>query len=215
MTLRLLVADQYDVVRRGLRDILTADGGWEVCAEAETGPQAIARAVETHPDIAVVDLILPGLHGLEVTRRIRAALPTTEVLVFSAQEGEELVCEAILAGARGYVLKSDGTSQLVAAIGALARHESFLTSRVARRVAERLLRTRGKGLHERGGALTPREREVVALLAAAKSNKQIAATLGVSARTIETHRAAVMRKLGAGSVADLVRYAIRTGLAAA
>jgi DNA-binding NarL/FixJ family response regulator len=163
----------------------------------------------------VIDLAMREVHGLEVTRRIRAALPDTEVLIFSAHEGEELVHEAIVAGACGYVLKSDGAQQLVAAVEALARHESYLTPQLWRRVAEGEHRTRRRGRPGPRGALTPREREVVGLVAAAKSNRQIAATLGISVRTVETHRAAMMRKLEAASIVDVVRYAIRTGLAAA
>jgi DNA-binding NarL/FixJ family response regulator len=215
MTLRLLVADHQDVVRRGVRDVLVSERGWQVCAEAASGPQAIARAIETRPDIAVIDLAIPEIHGLEVTRRICAALPDTEVLIFSAHEGEELVREAIVAGAGGYVLKSDGAQQLVAAVEALARHEFYLTPQVLRGVAEGVLRRRRMGWPGPAGALTPREREVVGLVAAAKSNRQIAATLGISVRTVETHRAAMMRKLEAASIVDVVRYAIRTGLAAA
>jgi DNA-binding NarL/FixJ family response regulator len=137
------------------------------------------------------------------------------VLIFSAHEGEELVREAIVAGAGGYVLKSDGAQQLVAAVEALARHEFYLTPQVLRGVAEGVLRRRRMGWPGPAGALTPREREVVGLVAAAKSNRQIAVTLGISVRTVETHRAAMMRKLEAASIVDVVRYAIRTGLAAA
>jgi DNA-binding NarL/FixJ family response regulator len=208
--LRILLADDHGVVRRGLRELLEEHDGWRVCAEAANGREAVELAVEHRPHVAVLDLSMPELNGLEATRRIRQAVPETEVLVFTMHESEELVREVLAAGARGYLLKSDAAGQLVPAVECLARHKPFFTGRISEVVLEGFLKAGGTEAAVPGPArLTSREREIVQLLAEGNSNKQIARLLDLSVKTVETHRAAVMRKLELGSLPDLVRFAIR------
>jgi DNA-binding NarL/FixJ family response regulator len=212
--IRILLADDHEVVRRGLSSLLATRPDWQVCGEARNGREAVALAVKLKPNLAILDLSMPELNGLEATRHIRKEVPETEVLVFSMYENEQFVRDLLAAGARGYVLKSDVSSQLLNAVDAVSRHKPFFTSEVAERVLEGFLRL-GELTAEDGsaaGILTPREREIVQLLAEARSNKEVAATLGISVKTVETHRASIMRKLGITSIVDLVHYAIRNGL---
>lgn len=209
--LRILLADDHDVVRRGLRALLEAHPDWAVCGEARTGREAVALATDLRPDVAILDLAMPERNGLEATRQIREALPGTEVLIFTMHQTNQLVREVLAAGARGYILKSDAAAQLIEAVAALAEHRPFFTAQVSETLLESFLRgDEGKG--EIPGALTAREREVVLLLVEGLSNKGVAETLGISVKTAETHRAAIMRKLGIGSLAELVRYAVRIRL---
>jgi DNA-binding NarL/FixJ family response regulator len=210
MTLRILIVDDYEVVRRGIRTLLEGESGWEVCGEASTGPAAIGAAGDLKPDLVILDLGLPELHGLEVTRRILQRRPETEVLVLTMHASEELIRQVLRAGAHGYVLKSDAGEQLVLAVRSLERHEPFLTTRVTEVVLDGFLK--GVANDTVGEALTPREREVLQLVAEGRSSKSIAAALGVTVKTIESHRASLMRKLHLRTVADLVRYAVRNGL---
>jgi DNA-binding NarL/FixJ family response regulator len=167
-------------------------------------------AIEHRPQIAVLDLSMPELNGLEATRRIRQAVPETEVLVFTMHESDELVREVLAAGARGYLLKSDAADQLVPAVESLAKHRPFFSGRVSEVVLDGFLKAGGvEGASPAMQRLTSREREIVQLLAEGRSNKQIARLLDLSVKTVETHRAAVMRKLELESLPDLVRFAIR------
>ena len=212
--IRILLADDHEVVRRGLISLLSTRPDWQVCGEARNGREAVALAVKLKPNLAILDLSMPDLNGLEATRQIRKEVPETEILVFSMYENERFVRDLLAAGARGYVLKSDVSSQLLNAVDAVSRHKPFFTSEVAERVLEGFLRL-GELSAENGsaaGILTPREREIVQLLAEARSNKEVAAALGISVKTVETHRASIMRKLGITSIVDLVHYAIRNGL---
>jgi DNA-binding NarL/FixJ family response regulator len=205
--LRILVADDHDVVRRGLRALLEAEPGWQVVAEAVNGREAVDKTRRLKPDIAIIDITMPGLNGLEATREILKAAPRTEVLILTMHESEQVVREVVAAGAQGYVLKSDAASDLIAAVKSLRQHKPFLTSRVTGMVIESYRHdgaARGTPV-----CLTPRERQVVQLLAEGKSNKEVGSALRISAKTVETHRTNVMRKLRLHSVADLVRYAIR------
>ena len=208
---RVLVADDHAMVRHGVRALLEAQPGWQVVAEASTGREAVALAEQHRPDVAVFDLSMPELNGLEATRRIRKALPQTEVLIFTMHQTEQLLREALLAGARGYLLKSDAAERLVAAVAALARHQPYFSASVSAALLDTFMRgTAGEaGV---SGALTAREREIVQLLAEGRGNKAVADALAISVKTVETHRAAVMRKLDLGSLADLVRYAVRNRL---
>lgn len=212
--IRILLADDHDVVRRGLSALLTNRPDWQVVGEAQNGREAVALAVKLKPNVAVLDLSMPELNGLEATRQIRKEVPETEVLVFSMYESEQFVRDLLAAGARGYVLKSDVTTQLLTAVETVARHKPFFTSDVAERVLEGFLKlgelSAGDG--PAAGILTPREREIVQLLAEARSNKEVSAILGISVKTVETHRASIMRKLGISSIVDLVHYAIRNHL---
>ena len=207
---RILLADDHDVVRHGLRHLLEGERGWAVCGEARDGNEAVALAEQLHPDVAVLDITMPGLNGLEATRKIRAASPDTEVLVFTMHESEELMQEVFAAGARGYLIKSDAGRYIVAAIEALAKHQPFFSSQVSAALLGAFMRE-GAAKQAASGdpSLTPREREVLQLLAEGHRNKEIARRLAVSVKTVETHRAAVMAKIGAGNIADLVRYAVR------
>jgi DNA-binding NarL/FixJ family response regulator len=202
---RILIADDHDIVRSGLRRILESHSNWEVVAEAGDGGDAIRKAVETRPDIAVIDYSLPMVNGIEVTREIRSRSPKTEVLIFTMHDNERLIENLLNAGARGYVLKSDAKQHLVDAIEALAVHKPFFTGKVSKTLLEAYIaRPRGEK-----ATLTNREREILQLIAEGYTNKQIAHLLHLSLKTVETHRAAIMRKLDASSTADLVRYAIR------
>jgi DNA-binding NarL/FixJ family response regulator len=212
--IRILLADDHDVVRRGLSALLANRPDWQVVGEAQNGREAVSLAVKLKPSIAVLDLSMPELNGLEATRQIRKEVPETEVLVFSMYESEQFVRDLLAAGARGYVLKSDVTTQLLIAVETVARHKPFFTSEVAERVLEGFLKLGelSGGESSACGILTPREREIVQLLAEARSNKEVSTILGISVKTVETHRASIMRKLGISSIVDLVHYAIRNNL---
>jgi|RhiMethySRZTD1v2_1073278.scaffolds.fasta_scaffold701492_2 DNA-binding NarL/FixJ family response regulator len=208
--LRILLADDHDIVRRGLKDLLEQHVGWQVCAEASNGREAVELALQHRPQVAVIDLSMPELNGLEATRRIRQALPDTEVLIFTMHESEELIREVLGAGARGYLLKSDAVRQLSPAVESLSQKNPYFAGRVSAVVLDGFLKG-GQVTLEGPTAerLTSREREVVQLLAEGKSNKQIARLLDLSVKTVETHRTAAMRKLELNSLPDLVRYAVR------
>jgi len=206
--LRILLADDHEVVRQGIRALIEKTPGWEVCTEAGDGRTAVALAEKTRPDIAVVDFGMPELNGLEATRQIKRILPECEVLVFTGAEDEHLIHQIFAAGARSYILKNDMTHHLVSAIEALSQHKHYFTGAVSEVLFARYLDGTPASDSE-SGELTPREREVVQLLAEGKSNKNVASILGISVKTVETHRAAIMRKLRCDSFADLVRYAIR------
>jgi DNA-binding NarL/FixJ family response regulator len=207
---RILIADDHDVVRRGLRALLEA-AGHKVCAEASTGREALAAARRTAPDVAVLDVSMPDMNGLEAAARIREAVPDAEVLVLTAHDAEEVVRGALEAGARGYVLKSDAGGDLVDAVADLLRHRPHFTTRVAEMVLEGYLGTSATtpAAAIRESRLTPREREILQLLAEGRTTKQVALALSISAKTVETHRANLMRSLGLESISDLVRYAVR------
>ena len=210
MTVRILVVDDHAVVRRGVRSLLESHEGWEVCGEATTGRDAVAQTLRLHPDVVVMDLSLPELNGFDATRQILKAAPGTEVLVLTMHHSEECAREVLQAGARGYVLKGDADEYLIAAVDSLRQHRPFLTPTVTKLVLDDYIQ-RGDGAKEgiAFGTATAREREIIQLLAEGKSNKEAAATLGISVKTIEAHRANIMRKLQLHSVSDLVRYAIR------
>jgi DNA-binding NarL/FixJ family response regulator len=207
---RILVADDHEVVRRGVRRLLQARPGWEVCGEATNGEEAIAAAELLHPDVVVLDVTMPGLEGIAAARAIRARLPRTEVLVFTMHETEELLADALAGGAQGYVLKTDPSRLLLAAVEALARHASFVSPSMSDAVARASARGGARGT--RALLLTGREREVVRLLAHGRPNRQVASALGISVKTVESHRANVMKKLELRSIVDLVRYAVRNRL---
>jgi DNA-binding NarL/FixJ family response regulator len=206
--MRILIADDHDIIRRGVRALLATRQGWEVCAEATTGREAVVKAEEHRPDIVVMDLSMPELNGLEAARRIRKMLPRTEILVLSLHFTDQLVREIVDAGVRGYILKSDTDRDLLTAVEALANHRSFFTTGAAQLILD--------GVREKGSTpilmrkrLTSREREIVQLLAEGKSTKEVAVSLGISVKTAETHRANIMRKLEIHSVSELVRYAVK------
>ncbi len=208
--LRIVIVDDHAVVRRGVRALLESQPGWEVIAEATTGRDAVEIAKRLQPDIVVMDLSLPELNGLDATRQILKESPRTEVLVLTMHHAEELARNVLQAGARGYVLKSDADDNLIAAVESLSQHKPFLTANVTEFVLDDYLR-RGTVSDEVAApaTLTDREREIIQLLAEGKGNKEAAVALGISVKTIEAHRANLMRKLHLRSLSDLVRYAIR------
>lgn len=210
-TLRILVADDHDVVRQGARALLHKQPGWNVAWEAATGREAVTVAKRERPDISILDLTMPEMNGLEATRQIVRDRPEAQVLILTMHESEQLVREVLDSGARGYVLKSDAGKDLVAAVEALRQHRVFFTSKVASIVLADYLKARQelrKG-ESANHALSSREREIVQLLAEGKSNKEVAAILTISVKTAETHRHRIMQKLGLKSIVDLVHYAIR------
>ncbi len=207
--LRILLADDHEVVRQGVRILIEKEAGWEVCGEAANGRTAVALAEKLKPDVVVLDIGMPELNGLDAARQIKRALPKTEVLIFTAEESDQLIHDVFAAGARSYILKSDIGGHLVAAIRALGEHKHYFTNRISEVVFARYLDGASGAGKDKTEGLTPREREIVQLLCEGKSNKEVAALLGISIKTVETHRAATMRKLRLDSFADLVRYAIR------
>ncbi|MCL5670910.1 MAG: response regulator transcription factor [Acidobacteria bacterium] len=210
--LRILIADDHEVVRQGVRTILESQTGWSVVAECENGLEAVGRAEETAPDIALMDISMPLLNGLEATKQILKNRSETQVLILSMHESSELVQDVLAAGARGYILKTDARRDLVNAVISLSEGRPFFTSKVAEMVLEGY-RHRGASdsLNEAtlGNRLTARERQILQLLAEGKSSKEMASALNISVKTAETHRANIMRKLDLHSLADVVRYAIR------
>jgi DNA-binding NarL/FixJ family response regulator len=211
MPVRILVADDHHVVRTGLRALLESQTGWQVCAEAANGREAVEKARELKPDVAVLDIGMPLLNGVEATRQIRKLSPKTEVLILTMHDSELLVQEVFEAGAHGYILKDDADRNLVAAVDALRRHKPYLSSRVSEAVSQAALSARDGSERDRPSRsrLTPRQREILQLLAEGKSNKEIAGVLGISVKTAETHRANIMLKLNFHSITELVRYAVR------
>jgi DNA-binding NarL/FixJ family response regulator len=213
---RIVIADDHEVVRKGLRSLLEEQEGLEIVGEASNGREAVDKATVLKPDVVVLDIGMPELNGLEATRQIVKVSPRTEVLVLTVYETEEVIREVLRAGARGYVLKSDAGRLLLSAIEAVSAHKPFFTSRVSELVLAGFLSGEaGPDRDSSGQPLTPREREVLQLLAEGKTNKEVAAALGIGLKTVETHRMNLMSKLGLHSVVDLVRYAIRNGIVAA
>jgi DNA-binding NarL/FixJ family response regulator len=209
--LRLLVADDHAVLRTGLKALLEAQPGWKVEAEAADGREAVAKAKELKPDIAVIDISMPSLNGLEATRQILKNGPRTKVLILTMHESDPLIREVLDAGAKGYLLKSDAGRDVVAAVSALRQNKTFFTSKVAQMVLDGYLKKDAPAPdgQPRKGLLTPRQREIVQLIAEGKSSKEVAVALNLSVKTAETHRANIMRRLECHSVTELVRYAIR------
>jgi len=210
-TLRILIADDHEMVRRGLKATLAEHPGWDVCGEAGTGRQAVELAAELKPDVVVLDLTMPELNGLEATRQIRKAAPRAEVLILTVHESENLVREVLTAGARGYVLKNDAGRVLLQAVETLSQHKPYFTAKVSEFVLDQFLNPApAPDAPETGPSrLTSREREIMQLIAEGKSNKEIADGLGISVRTAETHRMNLMRKLNLHSASEVTRYAIR------
>jgi DNA-binding NarL/FixJ family response regulator len=212
-TLRILIADDHEVVRRGVRSLLEEHDGWEVCGEAGDGRDAVTMAAEFQPDVVVLDIGMPNMNGLEAARQILHGAPATMVLVLTMDESEQSTREALRAGVRGILLKSDAARDLVLAIEAVRDHRSFFTAGVAEMVLNAYMgREMPRPASTLRDPLTRREREVVQLLAEGKSTKEVAIVLGLSVKTAETHRANVMRKLNLHSVSQLVLYAVRNNI---
>ncbi|MGH9682207.1 MAG: response regulator transcription factor [Candidatus Acidiferrales bacterium] len=209
---RVLIADDHPVVRRGLRQILEAQPGIEVCGEVSNGKEAIERVKQDKPNLIVLDLTMPELDGLEATHKLREECPETDILIMTMHFAEELARDLIRSGARGYILKTDADVELIAAIHRIRERGTFFTSQLADTMTECFVRDPVEVGPIAGAPLTPREVQIVELLARGKSNKEVASQLGVSTRTIESHRTHIMRKMKFGSLSELVRFAIRNSL---
>lgn len=209
--IKILIADDHEVVRHGVRDLLSTQENWEICAEADSGREAVRLVENEKPDVAILDLSMPGLNGMDAARQIRKSFPDIKILIFTMHETQELVREVFRSGANGYVLKSDAGTHLVAAINAVLAGRHFCSSKLSEWIFNDFLRAaNGAPLEAQPEeSLTPREREIVQLLAEGQSNKEVATVLGISIKTVETHRSVIMRKLHFRAFSDLVRYAIR------
>lgn len=211
-TLRIFIADDHEVARKGIRALIETHPGWEVCGEAGDGREAVKAATRLKPDLVLLDIGMPSLNGLDATRQILAESPDTCVLVLTMHDSEQVVREVLAAGARGFLLKSDAGRDLVSAIEALQARRTFFTTRVAQLVLEGYLHPGPETELPGRSILTPREREVIQLLAEGKTTKEVANTLNLSVKTAETHRTNLMRKLDLHSVVDLTLYAVRNGI---
>jgi len=207
---RIFIADDHEIVRRGLRDMIARHPGWEVCGEARDGREAVDMAATLKPDVAVVDLAMPVLDGIAATRLIRAASPGTEVLAFTMHESDDLAAAVLAAGGRGCMLKSAAVRSLVAAIETVAAHRPYFPADATDALRDLFRRASTTDAAPR--LLSPREREVVRLLAEGHDRRAVAARLGIAERTVKAHQEAAMLKTGAHSVAGLVRYALRNGI---
>jgi DNA-binding NarL/FixJ family response regulator len=208
--LRILIADDHSVVRAGLRTLLESRGNWEVCGEAADGRDAVEKATKLKPDVAVLDIGMPLLNGVEAARRIHKASPDTEILILTMHESDDLVQQVVEAGARGYILKDDADRILIAAVDAVRHHKPYFSTRVSGTVDGG--NASSEPTRSSRSRLTPREREILQLLAEGKSNKEVASLLGISVNTAEAHRANIMVKLDLHSVTELVHYAIRNNI---
>ncbi len=206
--LRILLADDHEMLRRGLRAILTEQSGWEICGEAVNGRQAVDFAERLKPDVIVMDLAMPELNGVEATHQIRRFMPKAEILMLSSDESETAIRDMLTAGARGCVLKDDPATVLVQAVESLSRHRPFLTTRISEALVKGFGRPKSIPACP-NDPLTDRERQVVRLVAEGKSTKEVAYILNISTKTAENHRTNIMRKLKVNSSTELVRYAIR------
>jgi DNA-binding NarL/FixJ family response regulator len=209
--LKVLIADDHEIVRQGLRSMLEAQRECQVVGEAGDGRQAVTLTKELNPDVVILDIGMPTLNGLEATRQILKMRPQTKVLILTMHESDSVIREVLDAGARGYILKTDAGRDLVTAVDSLRRNKTFFTSRVSQMILDGFLKGDPRPQHNESGAvrLTPRQREIVQLLAEGKSSKEVAVALDLSVKTAETHRANIMRKLDCHSVSEVVRYAIR------
>jgi len=210
--LRILIADDHEVARRGIRFLLEAHPGWEVCGEAKDGREAVEMASTLKPDVILLDVGMPNLNGLDAARQILAASPDVSILILTMHDNEQVVREVLSAGARGFLLKSDAGRDLLTAVEALHQQRTFFTTKVSQMVLDGYLHPETETEQSPRNTLTPREREVIQLLAEGKTSKEVAVALRLSVKTAETHRTNLMRKLNLHSVADLTLYAVRKGI---
>jgi DNA-binding NarL/FixJ family response regulator len=210
-SLRILIADDHQLFRDGVRALLQSHAGWEICGEARTGREAVVKAIELRPDIIIMDISMPDLNGVDAAKRIRMVSKNIEILILSMHYSDQLIREIVDSGARGYVLKSDPDHDLVVAVETLARHKPFFTSQAAEVIksgfdAGERVTTIPKSV---GNRVTSREREIIQLIAEGNRNSEIASSLGISFKTVQAHRSNVMRKLEMHNISQLVRYAVR------
>lgn len=211
-TLRILVADDHEIVRQGIRALLLVHPGWEVCGEAADGREAVRKTAELKPDIAIMDIGMPNLNGLSAARQILHHNPQTKVLILTMHSSEQVLREVLDIGAQGYLLKSDAGRDLMTAVEALQRNRTFFSSKAGEVVLDNFRKHKTGPDNAVKEALTAREREVVQLLAEGKSTKEVAVILGLSVKTTETHRSNILRKLELHSVSELVLYAVRNNI---
>jgi DNA-binding NarL/FixJ family response regulator len=210
--LRILIADDHGLVRRGTRTLLQAHHrSWKIVGEAANGREAVEMAINLKPDVAIIDITMPDLDGIEVTRQIRESVPNVKVLVLTMHDSHQMVRRALNAGANGYLLKSDHTDYLPKAVKTIAQNKRFLTPAISQIVLDGFVNARNEAEDEKraGLRITPRELEITRLLAEGKSNKEVSTRLGITVRTAETHRSKIMLKLGLHSLTELIHYAIR------
>ena len=211
--IRILLADDHTVMRRGLRLLLESQPGFSVVAEASDGRQAVEQAEATHPDVAVLDIAMPNLSGIEAAQRITAALPNVAVVILSMHSDEGYVLRALKVGAKGYLLKDSAEGDLIDAIKAVHQGKTFFSPEISKMLVEDYVREiRTRGAEDSYDLLTSREREILQLLAERKSNKEIAQFLNLSPYTVETHRRNLQEKLNLHSFAELILYAVRKGV---
>ncbi len=213
MPMRILLADDHTIVRQGLRKILEEIRDWQVVGEAGNGRDAVRLALDLQPDVAILDIGMPLLNGIEAARQIARRLPDTKILILSMHSDEAYIIQALEAGAKGYLLKDTADAELLGAVSAVTRGKSFFSPAVARVMLDDYVRRlRDRGIVDRYDALSEREREIFQLIAEGKTNKEIAELLGVSPSTIETHRGHIMEKLDVHSAVEMVLYAVRKGI---
>lgn len=212
-SVKILLADDHDIVRRGLRELINKRAEWKIVAEACNGREAVAKAMQTRPNVALLDISMPFLNGFEAARQILLERPDTKILILTVHESNTLIRQVLEAGARGYVLKSDAERDLVGAVEAVCTGGTYFTQKVSEVILDFYL-NKGKILREEtpDQRLTKRHREIVQLLAEGRSSKEVAEILNMTLKTAETHRAHIMKRMGFHSVADLVRYALRNGI---
>jgi DNA-binding NarL/FixJ family response regulator len=210
--IKILIADDHEIVRHGVRNLIASVPEYECCAEAKTGREAVRLCGELLPDVAILDISMPELNGIEAARQILKACPQTKVLIFTVHDAERLVYEVFQAGAHGYILKSDAGRHLLTAVASILDGRHYFSSQVSEVLFESFQRKDMPHMAADDAKPTSRERETIQLLAEGHSNKEVAAALGISVKTAETHRAAIMRKLGLHSIGELVRYAIRNNI---
>jgi DNA-binding NarL/FixJ family response regulator len=208
-SLRILIADDHDLMRRGIKALLESYSGWSICAEAQTGHEAVKRAEESRPDIAVLDITMPELNGIDAARKIQKQSPNTRILILSMHFSEQLTAELLAAGIHGYIVKSDSERDLARAVEALAAGKFFFTPLATKEMLAAFKSESSREPEPADARLTTREREILHLLSEGKSNKEIATILGISTKTAETHRSNIMSKLDLHSISLLVRYAVR------
>lgn len=206
---RILIVDDHDAIRRGLRQLLDTKPYYQVVGEARDGRSAVDIARESRPDIAIIDYSVPELNGLDLAHALKRELPRVEILLYTMHDREEIVIDILRAGVRGFVLKSDSEEHLIAALDALSIHRPYFSGAISETLLAQFLEAKP---HELASSLTHREREIVQQVAEGRINKEIAARLNISIKTVETHRASAMRKLNLKTTADLVRYAVRNQL---
>lgn len=209
LAVSVLVADDHEIVRRGIRALIHEQPGWKVAAEAEDGRDAVTKASEFQPDVAILDITMPSLNGLDAAKQITKLSPRTKVLILTIHESDQLIRKALDAGASGYIFKTDAAFDLITAVNALLSDKAFFTPKVSQMVLNGYLGKGPTASQDEPLQITPREREIVQLLAEGKHSKEVATVLDITVKTVETHRANILRKLHCHSVTDLVRYAVR------